>query len=91
MIQLKPNLLLAEKKEYLYVLDADSGRVHTFNPTAKVIFQLCMEPIAFDELVQEYLGYFPIEASEAQADVRMILALFEQYDLLQSGSPSVNA
>ena len=82
MIQLKEKLLLAEKAETLYVLDIDSGRVHSFNLTAKVIFQLCMQPIEFDELVSEFLGYFPIDPAEAAADIRQILELLGQYDLL---------
>lgn len=82
MIQLKEKLLLAEKAETLYVLDIDSGRVHSFNLTAKVIFQLCMQPIEFDELVSEFLGYFPIDPAEAAADIRQILELLRQYDLL---------
>ena len=82
MIQLKEKLLLAEKAETLYVLDIDSGRVHSFNLTAKVIFQLCMQPIEFDELVREFLGYFPIDPAEAAADIRQILELLRQYDLL---------
>ena len=82
MIQLKEKLLLAEKAETLYVLDIDSGRVHCFNLTAKVIFQLCMQPIEFDELVSEFLGYFPIDPAEAAADIRQILELLRQYDLL---------
>ena len=82
MIQLKEKLLLAEKSETLYVLDIDSGRVHSFNLTAKVIFQLCMQPIEFDELVSEFLGYFPIDRAEAAADISQILELFRQYDLL---------
>ena len=82
MIQLKQKLLLAEKAETLYVLDIDSGRIHSFNLTAKVIFQLCMQPIEFDELVSEFLGYFPIDPAEAAADIRQILELLRQYDLL---------
>jgi hypothetical protein len=82
MIQLKEKLLLAEKADTLYVLDIDSGRVHSFNLTAKVIFQLCMQPIEFDELVQEFLGYFPIDPAEAAEDIRQILELLGRYDLL---------
>ena len=82
MIQLKEKLLLAEKAETLIVLDIDSGRVHSFNLTAKVIFQLCLQPIEFDELVSEFLGYFPIDPAEAAADIRQILELLRQYDLL---------
>ena len=82
MIQLKQKLLLAEKAETLYVLDIDSGRIHSFSLTAKVIVQLCMQPIGFDELVREFLGYFPIDPAEATEDIRQILELLRQYDLL---------
>lgn len=83
MIQLKQKLLLAEKAETLYVLDIDSGRVHSFNLTAKVIFQLCLQPIEFDELVSEFLGYFPDRScGGGKLDIRQILELLRQYDLL---------
>lgn len=82
MIQLKPDLLLAEKDGQLYVLDIEVGRVHSFNRTAKVIFQLCMEPIQFDTLLQEFCGYFPIPAAEASEDIQAILQLMNEYGLL---------
>ncbi len=87
MIQLKPDLLLAEKDEDLYVLDIESGRVHCFNPTAKVIFQLCLEPVSFEKIVEEFLLFFPISRGEAIDDIRMILSMMEQYGLLQARGP----
>ena len=84
MIQLKTDMLLAEKDDDLYVLDVESGRVHCFNPTAKVIFQLCLEPVSFDKLVDEFILFFPIQRGEAAEDIRMILSMMEQYGLLQT-------
>jgi len=84
MIQLKADLLLAEKDDDLYVLDVESGRVHCFNPTAKVIFQLCLEPVSFEKLVDEFMLFFPIQRGEAAEDIRMILSMMEQYGLLQT-------
>jgi len=84
MIQLKTDLLLAEKDDELYVLDVESGRVHCFNLTAKVIFQLCLEPVSFDKLVDEFMLFFPIQRGEAAGDIRMILSMMEQYRLLQT-------
>ena len=84
MIQLKVDLLLAEKDDDLYVLDVESGRVHCFNPTAKVIFQLCLEPVSFEKLVDEFMLFFPIQRDEAADDIRMILSMLEQYGLLQT-------
>ena len=84
MIQLKTDLLLAEKDDDLYVLDVESGRVHCFNPTAKVIFQLCLEPVSFEKLVDEFMLFFPIQRGEAAEDIRMILSMMEQYGLLQT-------
>ncbi len=84
MIQLKTELLLAEKDDDLYVLDVESGRVHCFNPTAKVIFQLCLEPVSFEKLVDEFMLFFPIQRGEAAEDIRIILSMLDQYGLLQT-------
>ncbi len=81
--KLKENLLLAEKDEFLYVLDVDLGRVHSFNITAKIIFQLCMEPRTVQEIVDEYRSYFDVSVAVGWRDVNAVLKNLSQYGLLQ--------
>ena len=80
--QVKANLLLAEKDELLYVLDVEPGRIHSFNITAKVIFQLCMQPRTEEEIIAEYRNYFELDFSSAQEDVRLMLDMLTQAELL---------
>lgn len=84
--QVKKNLLLAEKDEFLYVLDVELGRVHSFNITGKIIFQLCMEPRTIREIVREYLNYFDVSEAVGLRDVKTVLNKFSQYELLQPGT-----
>ena len=65
--QLKDDLLMAEKDEMLYVLDLESGSIHSFNQTGKVIVQLCLEPRSLEEISGEYRQYFDLEADPARA------------------------
>jgi hypothetical protein len=87
MLQMKEALLLAEKNDHLFVLDIESGRVHSFNCTAKVIVQLCLDPILFEDLVLEFQRYFPISRGEAEEDIREVLAMMNKYGLLREHGP----
>jgi|UniRef100_A0A7C5AMA4 hypothetical protein len=82
-IQLKDDLLMTEKDEMLYVLDLESGRIHCFNQTAKVIVQLCLKPRSPEEISEEYRQYFGLEAGMAQKDVMAILEKLAFYHLLR--------
>ena len=83
--QLKDELLLTEKDEMLYVLDYDNGRIHRFNQSAKVIFQLCLEPRTFAEIVREYRAYFDLGEPEAVGDVAGVLQRLASYELFKKG------
>lgn len=83
--QLKPSLLLTEKSDQLFVLDKDTGRVHEFNVTAKVIFQLFLEPRSVDEAVEAFARTFEIEEEQAREDVTEMLDHFRTNDLLATG------
>lgn len=81
--QLKDELLMTEKDEMLYVLDLESGRIHRFNQTAKVIVQLCLEPRSVKEISEEYRQYFDLDAGEAQDDVKALLERLASHHLLK--------
>ena len=83
--QLKSSLLLTEKSDQLFVLDKDTGRVHEFNVTAKVIFQLFLEPRSVDEAVEAFALTFEIEEEQAREDVTEMLDRFRTNDLLATG------
>jgi len=81
--KLKDNLLFAEKDEWLYALDIDSGRVHEFNKTAKVIVQLWLMPQTVDEVAGEFAAYFGLMAQEVLADVRSVEEMLVKGELLE--------
>ncbi len=81
--QLKPSLLITEKDQQLFVLDKDNGRVHEFNVTAKVIFQLFLEPRSKQEAVEEFARTFDIPTEQAAEDVDAMLAQFRANDLMR--------
>jgi len=83
LIQLKKDLLLAEKEEELFVLDIESGRIHRFNHTAKIIFQLALEPHSPEDIAAEYASRFSLEQAEAEEDVKTIVGMMRQYNLLR--------
>lgn len=86
--RLKDDLLMTEKDEMLYVLDLESGRIHRFNPTAKVIVQLCLEPRTPEEISEEYRQYFDLEPQAALDDVLALLKQLAAYQLLrEDGRP----
>jgi hypothetical protein len=85
MHRVKANLLLAEKENNLYVLDVDAGRVHSFNPTARIIFQLCMAGGTKEEIVQDYIRYFNISTADGQKDVDVVLKIIGDYGLFADG------
>lgn len=72
----------------LYVLDYYLGRIHCFNQSAKVIFQLCLEPRAFEEIVREYRQYFDLSEAESHEDVAGMLAKLQASDLFREEPPS---
>lgn len=83
--QLKDDLLMAEKDEMLYVLDLESGRIHSFNQTGKVIVQLCLEPRSLEEISGEYRQYFDLEADPAREDVTAMLEKLASSHLFKEG------
>lgn len=85
--QLKSSLLITEKDEQLFALDTDNGRVHELNPTAKVIFQLFLEPRAEEEAATAFARSFDIPYEQAVEDVRGMLERFRSNDLLEPGVP----
>ncbi len=87
-IQLKKDLLLAEKDDELFVLDIGSGRIHQFNQTAKIIFQMVLEPRSSEDVITAYARCFSLGQAEAEEDVNSILGMMRQYDLLR---PAGNA
>ena len=91
VIRLKDDLLLAEKNEELYVLDIGSGRVHTFNATAKVIFQLCLEARTLEAITAEYRRYFPVPEEDAREDVTLITKTMARHGLLRPAADNGNA
>lgn len=84
-LQLKPSLLMTEKDGKLFVLDKSNGRVHEFNHTGKVIFQLFLEPRTQADAAVEFARYFGISQSQALSDVVSILDLCRANDLLLPG------
>jgi hypothetical protein len=77
IFKVKCDVLLAERDNILYVLDIESGRVHQFNETAKVVFQLCMEPVFLEDVVREYALYFGIAESDAREDVLTVIRVMK--------------
>lgn len=80
--RLKPSLLMTEKDDMLFALDVDTGRVHEFNLTAKVIVQLFLDPRDETEAAAEYARTFRISPQQALEDVRFMLERFESNGLL---------
>ncbi|NJL07323.1 MAG: PqqD family protein [Methylacidiphilales bacterium] len=80
--QIKPSLLITEKDDQLFALDTQSGRVHELNLTAKVIFQIFLEPRGEDEAAEAFARAFDIPREQALEDVRAMLAQFRVNDLL---------
>jgi hypothetical protein len=80
--QLKPGLLITEQDDQLFVLDKDTGRVHEFNMTAKVIFQLFLERREDEEAVEAFARTFDIPTDQARDDVSDMLQRFQDNDLL---------
>lgn len=83
--QLKDDLLMAEKDEILYVLNLESGRIHCFNQTAKVILQLCLAPRSLMEIVEEFRQYFDLEVDLARDDVTALVERLASFHLLKEG------
>lgn len=81
--KLKDELLFAEKDEWLYALDIESGRVHEFNRTAKVIVQLWLVPRTVQEVAAEFAAYFQLTAQEVLADVQAVEAMLAKGELLE--------
>ncbi len=90
IFKVKQGVLLAEKVNILYALDIEPGRVHQFNETAKVIFQLCMEPTSLEDLIQEYILYFDVSESVAQEDVLSVVGAMEKSNLLAESNIDEN-
>ena len=81
IFKVKQKVLLAEKDGALYVLDIERGRVHRFNQTARVVFQLCMEPVSLKDVIREYILYFDVPESEAREDVLTVISTMEENGL----------
>ncbi|MDP8217848.1 MAG: PqqD family peptide modification chaperone [Candidatus Theseobacter exili] len=79
----KEGLLLAEKDSILYVLEVESGRVHSFNSSAKSIFEICMRPSSVDSITEEYVSYFNISIHIAREDVLLLLDKLVRIGLLE--------
>jgi hypothetical protein len=80
--QLKPDLLITEQDDQLFALDMVSGRIHELNVTAKVIFQLFLEPRDEQDAAEAFARSFGIAPEQALADVRDMLERFRLNDLL---------
>jgi hypothetical protein len=80
--QIKPSLLITEQDDQLFALDPATGRVHEFNVTAKVIFQLFLDPREEGEAAAAFARTFDIAENQALEDVRTMLAQFRANDLL---------
>lgn len=80
--QLKSSLLITEKDEQLFALDTQTGRVHELNLTAKVIFQLFLEPREEAEAAAAFARSFDIPYDQALEDVRHMLERFRANDLV---------
>ncbi|KAA5599481.1 PqqD family peptide modification chaperone [Blastochloris sulfoviridis] len=89
--QIKPSLLITEKDDQLFALDTESGRVHEFNVTAKVILQLFLEPRDEEEAAAAFARAFDIPHAQALEDVRTMLAQFRANDLLLPDSEAACA
>ncbi len=83
--QLKSSLLITEKDDDLFALDTETGRVHEFNVTAKVILQLFLEPQDVETAAAAFARSFDIPPDQALADVREMLVRFRANDLLKEG------
>jgi len=81
IFKVKHDVLLAERDNILYVLNVESGRVHQFNETAKVVFQLCMEPVFLEDVIREYALYFGIDESDAREDVLTVISSMKENSL----------
>lgn len=81
--QLKKRLLAAERDALLYVLDIDPGRVHRFNDSARIVFQLCLEPRAEAEIIEAYARAFGLDPATAAEDARAALAQMEALGLFR--------
>lgn len=81
--KLKADLLFAEKNEWLYALDIESGRVHEFNRTAKIIVQLWLSSRTVHEVAAEFALYFQLTAQEVLADVKAVEEMLVKGELLE--------
>lgn len=74
---------MTEKDNRLFALDTETGRVHELNRSAKVIFQLFLEPREEEEAAAAFSRSFDIPLDRALEDVRDMLEQFRANDLLR--------
>ena len=80
---MKENIVTAEKKEHLFILDLDSGKIFEFNATAQFIIDSCVEKKSIEELVMEYAQFFETDRMKAEEDVLSLLKLLEENGLME--------
>ncbi len=80
----KPTITVQEIGAEILLYDAEAETVHTLNPTAKLIWDLCDGTHTPAEMAQSLRANFAIAADhDVSADVRQTLAVFVAKGLLQ--------
>lgn len=84
----KETLLSQEMDGELVLYDPGRDRVHTLNPTARLVWEHCDGAHGLEEIVSAFTARYRVDPETARADIERALAHLEKLELILQHEPT---
>lgn len=87
--RIKPSLIAKQMDSETVLFDPESGAVHTLNPTAWLIWQLCDGRHSLEDMAEVVRRDFSAgEGADVSDDIRRTIERFRKEGLLETDNPA---
>lgn len=87
--RIKRSVIVKQMGAETVLFDPESGAVHTLNPTARLIWQLCDGQHSLEDMAKALMQDFRVgDGVEVSHDVKETVERFRQEGLLEADSPA---